>query len=267
MQNEISPARRQVIQRELAWHEQEAHRRFRLDALLYDPPAFDPVVAQGLTFLQLQAGQRILEMGCGEGKETLALAKMGLCVIAADLSFSQLQRVRRLIMGQCPEARVHFVQANAEELPFAAGSFRVVYGKAILHHLDLAYAARQLRWLLPPGGRASFAEPMAHHPIIWMGRYLTPALRTRDEHPLTAVELAHFATLFAQAEISDFFFLAPLSYIFRIFPRSEWLFARLHMALQKVDQRLFRSSSFIRRLAWYKVLNVQFGPEQAAGEP
>lgn len=261
MQEEITPSRREVIQRELAWHEEEAHRRFGLDALLYDPPAFDPVVAAGFAFLQLPANERILDMGCGEGKEALALAELGLCVIATDLSLAQLQRVRQLVRAKYPAAAVHFVQANAEELPFAAGSFRVVYGKAILHHLDLAYAARQLKRLLPPGGRASFAEPMAHHPLIWLGRFLTPSLRTRDEHPLTAVELDQFAGMFAQAEITNFFFLTPLSYIFRVFPRSERLFIRLHGALQRVDGRLFRASALVRRLAWYKVVNVRFESE------
>lgn len=261
MHEEITPSRREVIQRELAWHEEEAHRRFRLDALLYDPPAFDPVVAAGFDFLQLQAHERILDMGCGEGKEVLALAELGLCVIATDLSLAQLQRVRQLIQTRFPAAAVHFVQANAEELPFAAASFRVVYGKAILHHLDLAYAARELKRLLPPGGRASFAEPMAHHPIIWTGRLLTPSLRTRDEHPLTAVELDEFAHHFVQAEIADFFFLTPLSYGLRILPRGERLFARLHRAFQRLDRRLFQASAFVRRLAWYKVVNVRLESE------
>jgi hypothetical protein len=44
--------RREVIQRELIWHEQQSHRRYHLDALLYDSPAFDEVVQQSVEFLQ-----------------------------------------------------------------------------------------------------------------------------------------------------------------------------------------------------------------------
>jgi SAM-dependent methyltransferase len=261
--DELNPdSRRQVIHREREWHEQEAHRRYWLDSLLYDPPAFDTVVNQGFDFLQLQTNERILDLGCGEGKEVLALAQRGLCVIAIDLSFTQLQRVRQLLREQYPEANVHFAQANAEELPFAAHSFRVIYGKAILHHLDLEFSARQITKLLKPGGRASFAEPMAHHPLIWMGRQLTPAMRTQDEHPLTAVELDQFARRFEQAEVIDFFFLTPISYIFRIFPRGEQLFIHLHRAMQKIDGRLFQLSALIRRFAWYKVVNLRFDSER-----
>lgn len=260
-------ARRQVIQRELAWHEEEAHRRFWLDALLYDPPAFDAVVETGFNFLNLQPNDRILDMGCGEGKEVLALAQRGLCVIAIDLSFSQLQRVRSLIFSQFPAAKVHFVQANAEQLPFAADSFHIVYGKAILHHLDLAYSASQLAKLLVPGGRASFAEPMAHHPLIALGRLLTPAMRTQDEHPLTVAELDQFVDLFAQADVQNFFFLAPLSYVFRWLPGGERLFVKFHRWLQKIDGRLFARSAFFRRHAWYKVVNLQINAPTRSGIP
>ena len=48
--------RRDVIQAELAWHEQEAHRRYSLDELLYDPPAFDAVVGPAIDFLAATPG-------------------------------------------------------------------------------------------------------------------------------------------------------------------------------------------------------------------
>ena len=87
--------RRDVIQAELAWHEQEAHRRYSLDELLYDPPAFDAVVGPAIDFLAATPGERVLDMGCGEGKETFALAARGLTVISTDLSHVQLARPYR----------------------------------------------------------------------------------------------------------------------------------------------------------------------------
>lgn len=248
--------RREVIQRELAWHEEEAHRRYTLDALLYDPPAFDPVVRGGLAFLDPVPGERVLDLGCGEGKETLALARQDLCVISIDLSFTQLQRVRQLIREAYPAANVHFVQANAEEPPFAARSFRIIYGKAILHHLDLDLAARQIQRLLTPAGRASFAEPLAHHPLISLGRRLTPRLRTRDEHPLTFVELEGFARRFIQAKTAVFFLLAPLAYLFRPLPGGEGIFRRLHRRLQQLDARLLARWPRLKRSTWYGLVNV-----------
>jgi SAM-dependent methyltransferase len=249
--------RQAVIASELAWHEQEAHRRISLDRLLYDPPAFDPVVRSTLDFLQARPGERVLDLGGGEGKETLELTRQGLVVISVDLSHVQLCRARELVEAVRPGARVAFIQANAEELPFAAGSFRIIHGKAIIHHLDLARASGEIGRLLADGGRATFAEPMNDHPLFRLGRQLTPQLRTRDEHPLTFRELRQFGIHFGNSSIEEYFLLAPLSYPLRLLPGGEALFRRIHAFLQRVDRRLFDSFARLRDLAWYGVIKIR----------
>ena len=146
--NRAKESRKAVIASELAWHEQEAKRRFSLDAFLYDPPAFDQVVRSDFDYLQLEPGKTILDIGCGEGKETLQLAQQALFVVSTDLSYQQLCRARQRIQELAPNSKVCFVQANAEELPFVSGAFKVIYGKAILHHLDIDLAARETKRLL-----------------------------------------------------------------------------------------------------------------------
>lgn len=249
-------SREVVIASELAWHEQEAHRRISLDTFLYDPPAFDAVVEEGFDFLHTRPGDIALEMGCGEGKETLLLAQQGLFVISTDLSHVQLSRTRQRLAESAPDARVFFVQANAEESPFAAGSFGRIYGKAIIHHLDIDLAAEEVKRLLKPGGRATFAEPMARHPLFVIGRRLTPQWRTRDEHPLSFPELRRFGAHFGRMEMKEYFLLAPLAYAFRLIPGGESWFRRLHGFLQAVDRRVFRRFPALKDHAWYGLINV-----------
>jgi hypothetical protein len=43
--------RKEIVHRELQWHEETDHRRSRLTAALYEPPAFDAVVSEGLDSL------------------------------------------------------------------------------------------------------------------------------------------------------------------------------------------------------------------------
>ena len=50
-------------------------------------------------------------------------------------------------------------------------------------------ALLELRRILAPGGRAVFVEPLAHNPLLRLGRALTPMARTEDEHPFTARRL------------------------------------------------------------------------------
>lgn len=258
--NDFNPApddRKAIIASERAWHEQEAKRRFSLDAFLYDPPAFDQVVQTSLAYLRLEPDEAVLDLGCGEGKETLQLASHAWLVVSIDLSYQQLCRARQRIQEFAPQASVCFVQANAEELPFASGAFRKIYGKAILHHLDITLAARETKRVLSLSGRAAFAEPMAHHPLFWLARKLTPKLRTRDEHPLTGRDLRQFGACFGRSEIEAHFLLTPLSYVLRLLPGGEPVFRRLHSILQRIDTRLCDVSARLSHLAWYGVVKVE----------
>ena len=47
-----------------------------------------------------------------------------------------------------------------------------------------------------PGGRGVFLEPLAHNPLLRIGRRLTPAARTPDEHPFTAGDWRLCAEMF-----------------------------------------------------------------------
>src|SRR5205807_1094253 len=89
--------------------------------------------------------------------------------------------------------RVDFLVDDAHATTFPDDSFDLIVGVAILHHLDLEVALREIRRVLRPGGRAVFLEPLWHNPLLRLGRRLTPSARTPDEHPLTVQdwELCH----------------------------------------------------------------------------
>ena len=251
--------RKQVIQRELLWHEQESHRRYGLDSLFYDSPAFDDVVQQSVDFLEGGSGELVLDMGCGEGKEALELASRGLYVIGTDLSYTQLLRARELVKKEIPDAKFCLIQANAEQLPFANSSFRIIYGKAILHHLDLDASSRETKRLLRLNGRATFAEPLARHFIIWLGRRLTPKLRTEDERPMDLSDLKHFGQTFEKQHLQTYYLLTPLAYIFRIIPDGEKIFATAYSLLSSLDQKLLSRFRQLRKFVWYGAIDVQNG--------
>ena len=158
--------RREIIARELAWHEEEAKRRYGLNYVLYAPPAFDAIVNKMLDFLGGRPGDVAVDMACGEGKETLAMAQRGWVVLSLDLSHAQLVRAREMVKMTNPDLQIYFIQANAEQMPFATNSLPILYGKAIIHHLDLALSPAEINRVLQENGRAAFTEPMAHHPYL-----------------------------------------------------------------------------------------------------
>jgi ubiquinone/menaquinone biosynthesis C-methylase UbiE len=69
---------------------------------------------------------RALDVACGTGQSTLALKEVASQVVGTDTSREMLARTPR-------EAGVQYVEASAEDLPFADGSLRLVTVALALH--------------------------------------------------------------------------------------------------------------------------------------
>ncbi len=145
---------------------------------------------------------------------------------------------------------------DAEALGFENDSFDVVYGSAIIHHLDGTRAMEEIVRVLRPRGKAIFVEPLGHNPAINLYRWLTPAARTSDEHPLTAHDLKVIRSFF---ETSSFRFYHLLSVAAVPF-RATRVFDPLLRSLDAADQLLFNLVPASRWLAWYVVM-VLSGPK------
>src|SRR5262245_13616654 len=82
-----------------------------------------------------------------------------------------------------------FRKMDAHNLEFDDGSLDVVFGVAILHHLEFAHAMREIHRVLRRGGKIVFVEPLRHNPVARLVRWFTPHARTPDELPLGRPEL------------------------------------------------------------------------------
>ena len=137
-------------------------------------------------------------------------------------------------------------------MSFPDDHFDLVYGSAILHHLDLRAACREIARVLRPGGRAVFLEPLGHNVLINLYRRLTPAMRTVDEHPLRMADLDTIAEHFADTRVHYHVLTALAAVPLRTFPGAARLFRTLHA----VDRALFRVPA-CRRQAWQVVIEAR----------
>src|SRR5271165_1574331 len=100
-----------------------------------------------------QAGERILDLGCGDGVLTAKIAATGAAVVGVDQSDSMVEAAQALGL----DARV----ANGESLPFAA-EFDAVFSNAALHWIrDQEAMLAAVHRALKPGGR--FVAEMGGH--------------------------------------------------------------------------------------------------------
>ncbi|HUU58808.1 MAG TPA: class I SAM-dependent methyltransferase, partial [Phycisphaerae bacterium] len=82
--------------------------------------------------------RRVLFVGCGTAAgPAKEMARRGADVWCVDISPSSLDKLMRHRFGEL-RGRIHPVLSDAEAMPFADGSFDVVVGKAIVHHLNLS---------------------------------------------------------------------------------------------------------------------------------
>ena len=161
-------------------------------------------------------GRRVLDYGCGHGMAAVVLARRGGRVTAFDLSPGYLAEARR--RAGANGADIHFLQADGERLPFADGSFDRIWGNAVLHHLDLSTAARELRRVLAPGGLAVFCEPWGENPLLVLARRRLPypgKRRTPDEDPLRSCHLAILRETFPRMEVEGYQLLSMARRVLR----------------------------------------------------
>lgn len=130
---------------------------------------------------------------------------------------------------------VNFVAGDAHHTGYADGTFDLVFGSGIIHHLDTRDSLAEVRRVLKPGGTAVFREPLAGNPVFDLYRSLTPSARTDDEHPLTKVDLGIAEGMFERVDV-NFYGLATLGVV----PFRDTAVERpLHWLLRNIDQALF----------------------------
>lgn len=113
----------------------------------------------------------VLEVGCGLGDLSYALAGSAKAVVATDLSFEKLtgaKKQRKLWFADAARAAPAFLQMDARALGFGAGTFAWVVSTSMIEHLppdDLQPHLREVWRVLEPGGRYLVWCPngLGHH--------------------------------------------------------------------------------------------------------
>jgi SAM-dependent methyltransferase len=124
----------------------------------------------------LRPSMTVLELGCGFGRVTSALAGQGLRVTAGDLSFEAVRKCR----DTASTGLVSHLQLDARSLPFGDASFDTVFfafnGVDYIHPEEVRIAAlKEMARVLQEKGYLIFSS---HNPV---GGVLTPyGLKSRS---------------------------------------------------------------------------------------
>jgi len=103
--------------------------------------------------LELNPNARVLEVGCGAGLITIALARSGYIVDALDPATTMIQMTRDHAADQGVQDRIHTHSADVHALPFEAQTFDLVIAIGVIPWLHSERVALQeMQRVLKPGG-------------------------------------------------------------------------------------------------------------------
>ncbi len=116
-----------------------------------------------LHLLLLESGERVLDVGCGNGQFARKMASLGAEVVAVDAAPRMIENARRRTPDEAEYAgRVHYDVVDAsdetEMLALGEGNFdAVVSTMALMDIASIVPTARAVRRLLKPSGRMVFS--------------------------------------------------------------------------------------------------------------
>ena len=125
-------------------------------------PTLHPGRLQAIERMNIQAGERVLEVGVGTGIN-LSLYPREADVTGIDFSGSMLEKARERA-ARPDAAPVRLLQMDAAALRFADDSFDIVYAPYLISVVpDPVKVAQEMRRVCRPGGR-----------IIFLNHFLSP---------------------------------------------------------------------------------------------
>jgi ubiquinone/menaquinone biosynthesis C-methylase UbiE len=147
-----------------------------------------------LSRLELEAGKKLLDIGCGSGGPALRIAeKTGCSVAGVDVHEQAILTARALATQRGLQPRAEFQVGDAAgNLPFPEGQFDAITCIDAINHLpDRPRVLAEWKRVLRPGGRMLFTDP------------------TTVTGPLTAEEIAVRSSI-------GFFLFVPAGYDSRL---------------------------------------------------
>jgi SAM-dependent methyltransferase len=212
-----------------------------------NPPADTPLPLEySFHLLGDVRGLTVLDYGCGSGEDAVLLCARGASVIAFDISpeLIEIARKRAAANGVVADFRV----ASAYETGLPDNSVDVVFAHAILHHLDIQAARREVMRVLKPGGILIVQEPVRDSRFL---SFVRPLIPYRHQH------ISEFEAPLKREQLDAFCeglrFQSARRFRLPFVPLAKAFSGRFFASVCKLDRWMLQSFPFLARYATVEV--------------
>ncbi len=168
----------------------------------------DPQVLRWAQARRLAGGETALDLGCGIGRHSLALARLGYVTTAFDASLAGLEYTRQAAEEE--GLALIFERGSMTDLPFPDASFDYVLALNVIYHGDASVVRRtiaEIRRVLKPGGVYQGTMLSKRNARYGEGREVAPNTFIKDgaggdkDHPHFYCNASELVELFSGFEI------------------------------------------------------------------
>jgi ubiquinone/menaquinone biosynthesis C-methylase UbiE len=135
------------------------------------------ITDQTLALMELQRGDRVLDLGCGTGWATRRMARVATAgeVVGLDVADEMLRRAEQASAGI---ENLRYVWGSAENIPAADGRFsKVLSVESFYYYADQGRALDELCRVMSPGGKLFILINLYkdnHYSLHWVGQLNVP---------------------------------------------------------------------------------------------
>lgn len=143
------------------------------------------IVRRLLRHLSTKPGVQVLDVACGTGNYTVALAEAGMRMTGVDVSDVMLSRARS------KSTEVNWIQADAAQLPFADGRFQGAVTMLAVHHLhNVVSVFREVYRVMDQGRYVIFTSSPEQMAQYWLNAYFPMMMHKAMDRMPTVSQVA-----------------------------------------------------------------------------
>lgn len=196
------------------------------------------------------SGEKLLEIGCGSGIQTIEFCKKGAYVTSIDVSQESITATEEI----CKINKIQNVlikNMNAESLEFKDETFDKVYISRMLMHTNKDKVLNEAMRVLKKGGILVITEVLKHWIFAFPYRFVSPYKKTNPKY-ITLQDIKNL-----KAHHKEFYLLSTFFLFLFYIKINKQLAFKIFNLFSKIDDTILKIFPLVRNFAWTTVAVIR----------